>query len=183
MLGILKLPSHMDGFLHPLGNSGVYSYVSKPKTVVDTYLKEPRELRHYCSDSDISIRRITSKDKDVKRKKKLSRIPDIGLRRVAPSPLSPDQCDISVQGVNRINSAHHKKMEGNKNIALPINQTRLDKPRIKKQQSKDMGTQISTEDVLDFIKHQEVDWIITAMVSRTLQESILDVMNEDNAMS
>ena len=56
-------------------------------------------------------------------------MPDIGLRRVAPSPLSPDQCDMSVQGVNRINSAQDKKMEGNKNIALPIKQAHLDKPR------------------------------------------------------
>ena len=66
MLGILKLPSHMDGFLHPLGiifyfnesrifsfmlvflgNSGVYSYVSKPKTVVDTYLKGEKFFSAY----------------------------------------------------------------------------------------------------------------------------------------
>ena len=31
---ILSLPSHMTGFLHELGTqSGIYSYVSRPRTV------------------------------------------------------------------------------------------------------------------------------------------------------
>ena len=53
-LSMVRLPTHMDGFLYPLGkiyfsnllktnlnpgNNDVYSYVSKPKTVVENYLK------------------------------------------------------------------------------------------------------------------------------------------------
>ena len=58
-LSLVRLPTHMDGFLYPLGkilnflflshklmhagNKDVYSYVSKPKTVVENYLKGDKQ--------------------------------------------------------------------------------------------------------------------------------------------
>ena len=62
--------------------------------------------------------------------------------------------------------------------------------------TKHAATQVSAVEAEQFLRHQEVasslpaaphnvlafqvDWMAKAMVSRTLQESLLDIMSEDN---
>ena len=127
-LSLVRLPTHMDGFLYPLGkilnflflshklmhagNKDVYSYVSKPKTVVENYLKGDkhgnindraqsvilsstlslslpslakwRESRHYSSDSD---NRRPPDDRKVFIKRATSKSKNgRDTRRVTPDP-------------------------------------------------------------------------------------------------
>ena len=62
--------------------------------------------------------------------------------------------------------------------------------------TKHVATQVSAVEAEQFLRHQEVassplasphnvlafqvDWMAKAMVSRTLQESLMDIMSEDN---
>jgi len=201
-MNILKLPTHMDGFLHPLdsysGNSGVYSYVSKPKTVIDNYFQEPKQFRHYCSDGDMSIKRINGDRAHSRLSQRSSpqRIPS----RMRISPHN----DLSFKGFSKLGSIDIKrvtpvlKSKNKKSIISNANQKRIqfdksqntfeDEEADQKKtagtpmsaiECKDQETQINFKDAACFVRLQEVDWMVKAMVSKTLHESLLDVINEE----
>eukprot|EP00092_Neocalanus_flemingeri_P032450 GFUD01035294.1.p1 GENE.GFUD01035294.1~~GFUD01035294.1.p1 ORF type:complete len:206 (+),score=82.00 GFUD01035294.1:54-671(+) len=195
---VLNLPSHMTGFLYKLGSqSDIYSYVSKPRMLPESPNRQKRWKNLPVTQGNggqfrnkdgmgISIKRkapgnmsYVNPQKKEKKVKKLSKLPSSSGSTSLPK-LPKNQKKISGVQISKKVKETPNLMK-NKEVAEQMVETEssaCQSPPATVSVT-DKETQICQKDADLFQFDQEMALLLAAIIGRTMEQSLLEIMEEE----